>query len=154
MPVFGKSLFETVLDGMEVEEEPDVEEIRAYAPRVIAPFLAETVTSDRDEPRSLSDLYGDFALEDRLDATLDAPVPEGPPEWLERLSDDDVAGDLALLPGMTGADIRMRRRQFARQNHPDRVAEPYRGAAHVRMTAANRLVERALREVQRSGSLP
>ena len=56
-----------------------------------------------------------------------------------------MAADLGLAPGMTPAEIRNRRRQFARDNHPDRVMEEFRGQATVRMTIANRLVERALR---------
>ena len=47
--------------------------------------------------------------------------------------------------GMTKAQIKDKRRAFARSNHPDRVAEDYRQAATIRMTIANRLVEAALR---------
>ena len=46
---------------------------------------------------------------------------------------------------MTKAEIREKRRAFARGNHPDRVGEEFRDAATIRMTIANRLVEAALR---------
>ncbi len=48
---------------------------------------------------------------------------------------------------MDGADIRERRRAFARENHPDRVPEEFREQATIRMTTANRLVEAALRKM-------
>ena len=45
---------------------------------------------------------------------------------------------------MKSAEIRERRRAFARENHPDSVSEEFRAPATVRMTIANRLVETAL----------
>ena len=56
-----------------------------------------------------------------------------------------MSADLGLLPDMDGAQIRDRRRAFARENHPDRLPEEFRAQATIRMTTANRLVERALR---------
>lgn len=145
MPVFGKSLFETVLDGMEVEDDEDNEEIPARPPRVRAHFLADTSFADRADERPLGELYEDFG-EPPL-AEPEAPPSPEPPTWLSRLSEQDIADDLGLAAGMNGPQIRERRRLFARSNHPDRVAEHYREAATIRMTTANRLVEVALRRV-------
>jgi hypothetical protein len=144
MPVFGKSLFETVLDGMDVDEvDDDEEESFVHRPRVTPHFVADTSFADRAEQRPLGELYEDFG--EPLPAEPALPPSPEPPEWLGRLSEQDVIDDLGLEPGMTRAEIRGRRRIFARGNHPDRVLEEFRDAATVRMTIANRLVEAALR---------
>lgn len=143
MPVFGKSLFETVLDGMEVEEVREDEDVPTRRPRVTAHFLADTSFSDREDQRPLGELYEDFG--EPLPAPPEVSGPSVPPAWLDRLSEHDIAGDLGLVPDMTKAEIRERRRAFARDNHPDRVAEEFQEAATIRMTAANRMVEAALR---------
>lgn len=148
MPVFGKSLFETVLDGMETEETEEDEEAPLRRPRVVAHFLADTSFSERPEDRPLGELYEDFSEPDLVTpaaAEPDLPKAPEPPVWLDRLSEQYVAADLALAPAMPKADIRERRRAFARTNHPDRVAEEFREAATIRMTIANRLVDTALR---------
>jgi len=144
MPVFGKSLFETVLEGMDVDEvEEEEEESVVRRPRMTAHFLADTSFADRADRRPLGELYEDFGELPALESEM-APSPE-PPAWLGRLTEQDVIDDLDLAPGMTKAEIRDRRRTFARSNHPDRVIEEFRDAATIRMTIANRLVEVALR---------
>lgn len=145
MPVFGKSLFETVLDGMEPDQPEDEEEIPLRRPRVVAHFLADTSFGERPNDRPLGALYDDFGEPPPV-VEPDPPKPSEPPVWLDRLSETDVAADLALASGMGKAEIREKRRTFARTNHPDRVAEQFREAATVRMTIANRLVETALRK--------
>lgn len=144
MPVFGKTLFETVLDGMDVEDvDEDEEESPVRRPRVTAHFLADTSFSDRADRRPLGELYEDFG-EPPSAEPASPPAPE-PPAWLDRLSEHEVIDDLGLAPGMTKSEIREKRRAFARGNHPDRVTEQFREAATIRMTIANRLVEAALR---------
>jgi hypothetical protein len=144
MPIFGKSLFETVLDGMDVEDAEEDEEAPVRHPRVVAHFLADTSFIERADQRPLGELYEDFG-EPPL-AEPEPPPSPGPPTWLDRLSEHDVIEDLGLAPGMTKSEIKDKRRVFARSNHPDRVAEEFRMAATVRMTIANRLVEAALRK--------
>jgi hypothetical protein len=146
MPVFGKTLFETVLDGMDVEDvDEDEEEAPVRRPRVTVHFLADTSFSDRADQRPLGELYEDFG--EAPSAEPEAPPSHQLPEWLDRLSERDVADDLGLASSMTKSEIREKRRAFARGNHPDRVAEEFRAAATIRMTIANRLVESALRRV-------
>lgn len=145
MPVFGKSLFETVLDGMDVEEAEADEEVPVRRPRVTAHFLADTSFSDRADERPLGELYEDFG--ESLPGEGGVPPSREPPTWLDRLSERDIGEDLGLAPGMTNSEIKEKRRTFARANHPDRVAEEFRQAATIRMTTANRLVEVALRTV-------
>ena len=145
MPVFGKSLFETVLDGMDVDEVEDEEEEASFVrrPRVTAHFVADTAFADRAEQRPLGELYENFG--EPLPEKPELPPSPVPPDWLGRLSEQDVSDDLGLAPGLAKTEIREKRRAFARNNHPDRVAEDYRQAATIRMTIANRLVEAALR---------
>lgn len=145
MPVFGKTLFETVLDGMAADEVEEEEAPTQLRPRVAAHFLADTAISDdvpgvRDPGRAFGTLYETF---DPPPPAEPEPLPE--PDWLDRLSEADVAADLGLAEGMSMAEIKSRRRSFARLNHPDGVNEAFRDAATVRMTIANRLIEQALR---------
>jgi hypothetical protein len=143
MPVFGKSLFETVLESMGTDEPDEEEDVVVRRPRIVAHFLAETTYGERPDDRMLGALYEDFS-EPVVAADVDpVPVPM-PPTWLDRLSDPEISEDLGLVPGMTLVEIRERRRSFARANHPDGVAPEYRDAATIRMVTANRLVEAAL----------
>lgn len=143
MPVFGKTLFETVLDGIEVEEVEDDEDLPVRPPRVTAHFLADTSFTDRADRRPLGELYEDFGEPPDIEPVL--PIAPEPPAWLDRLTEQNVIDDLGLVAGMAKSEIKERRRAFARGNHPDRVAQEFREAATIRMTIANRLVETALR---------
>lgn len=145
MPVFGKSLFETVLDGMGAEEDPEDDEPVPVRPRFASAFVADTSFRDEDDVGPPGGLYESY-VEPMPTEPAAPPAPE-PPAWLDRLSEPDVIADLGLLPDMDGADIRERRRAFARENHPDRVPEEFREQATIRMTTANRLVEAALRKM-------
>lgn len=147
MPVFGKSLFETVLDGMDTEDEIEDDEPVFVRPRFASAFVADTSFRDGDESRPLGGLYDGFAEPPPPEPEL--PPMTVPPAWLGRLSEAEVAEDLGLTNAMNGAEIRKRRRSFARENHPDGVAEEYRHAATARMTIANRMVETALGNVRR-----
>lgn len=147
MPVFGKSLFETVLDGMETEEEIEDDAPAPVRPRFASAFVADTSFRDAEESRPLGGLYEIFEQPDP--AQPEMPRAPKPPVWLDRLSEAEVLADLGLMPAMTSTEIRQRRRSFARDNHPDGVAEEYRHAATARMTIANRLVEAALGNVRR-----
>ena len=144
MPVFGKSLFETVLDGMNVEEMEDEEDISVRRPRVTSHFLADTSFTERADQRPLGELYEGYG-EASSTEPQPPPSPE-PPSWLGRLSEQEVVDDLGLAAGLTQQEIREIRRTFARANHPDRVAAEFRDAATTRMTIANRLAEDALRK--------
>lgn len=142
MPVFGRSLFETVLEGMDRDEEP-VEDIGAgYAApcglRVSFVGFAEETDETETSHKARSDwaeLFDDYAPPPKL---------EEPPVWRDRLSDAEIAEDLALDQCRSAAEIRERRREFALANHPDRVRADYRDAATRRMMIANQLIDAAL----------
>lgn len=75
-----------------------------------------------------------------------APRPKKPtiPPHLLRLSEDEVAEDLAIASDDSEALLADKRRNFARSNHPDRVAPEWRNHATTRMKIANRLIDAAI----------
>lgn len=142
MPVFGKSLFETVLDGLEPEEQE--EEDVAPARRMTglgATLLAGRSDGNDPDHGDFADLYSDFGEGLPVFPTDASPQP---PAWLGRLSKEEISQDLDLSNCKSDAEIRERRRSFARGNHPDVVHPDYRGPATIRMTIANRLIDDAI----------
>jgi hypothetical protein len=141
MPVFGRSLFETVLEGMDREEEPAEEIGAAYvSPRGLrSSFVGLAEEADAAEP---IDAPLDWAA--LFDGYAPPPKLEEPPAWLDRLSDAEIAEDLALDQCRGASEIRDRRREFALANHPDRVGAEHRDAATRRMMIANQLIDAAL----------
>ncbi|WP_137154891.1 hypothetical protein [Rhizobium sp. FKL33] len=142
MPVFGRSLFETVLEGMDRQEEPAEDIGAAYQPPrgLRASFVglaeeADEASAARDARLDWAGLFDDYAPPPKL---------KEPPAWLDRLSDAEIAEDLALDQCKGTAAIRDRRREFALANHPDRVGADYRAAATRRMMIANQLIDTAL----------
>lgn len=90
---------------------------------------------------TVADLYGS---EPSLPVEADAaPSPEAPPASLAEPS--AVAGELALKPDLSPEELARLRRSFALDNHPDRVAPDQRELATRRMSAANALIDGALR---------
>lgn len=142
MPVFGKSLFETVLDGLEPEEQDEEDVSPARRMTGLGATLLAGV-SDRDGPDhgDFADFYSDFG-EGLPVFPVDAPPR--PPAWLGRLSKEEINQDLNLSNCKSDGDLRERRRSFARNNHPDVVHPDYRGPATIRMTIANRLIDDAI----------
>lgn len=154
--LFGKSLFQSVVDRLG-EEAEEVSEVDDKAFRIsglttgFVPAPPEVGHIDPSAPRH------DPKMDQRLDAYLflmgeegeaeepKSPEPAPPPAWLDRLSPEDVAVDLGLHPSDDRERLQERRRAFARDNHPDRVDADYRDAATQRMKLANQLVDEALR---------
>ena len=78
---------------------------------------------------------------------MPAPRPEPAIDisHFKRLSPEDVAKDINLLATDTPAELKSKRRRFARLNHPDRTPMEWREAATIRMKIANHMVDEALR---------
>jgi hypothetical protein len=73
------------------------------------------------------------------------PRPPNPPRT--QLSEAEaVAQELNLASARSVAEIKRSRRNFALRNHPDRVSPAKREEATRRMTIANTLIDRALKE--------
>jgi hypothetical protein len=136
MPVFGKSLFETVLDGLgEAAEEEDDTPARIRG--MNASFVGRDWGTERESEIDLASLFDGFPPD---------PVMTGPvvPDWAGRLSETEIAADLAIETCHGAQDLRERRRTFALENHPDRVPDEYRDQATRRMKVANQLIDAAL----------
>jgi hypothetical protein len=139
MPVFGKSLFETVLEGVHQDAAEEDEDI---TPSRVRGFNTSFVGRDYwgDRPGASSDpstLFDGFPPEQAI------PKIEIP-DWAGRLTETEIAEDLALKHCRTEQDLRDRRRVFALANHPDRMPVDYRDQATRRMMIANQLIDVAL----------
>jgi len=150
--LFGKSLFQSVVDRLneEAEEQAPAEESAFRINGLATSFVPET---PGPMPQS-AELHAD----QRLDAYLslmseepehqveepEPPAPPPPPAWIDRLSPDEIAADLGLDPQDDRDRLLERRRTFARDNHPDTVADEFREAATMRMKIANRLIDDAI----------
>jgi len=144
--LFGQSVFQSVVARLEreAEEEPPAEEPRAdYASNGFSASLVfETATQDPSSANRPLDSYLDF-----LEAPQPAPAPppETMPAHLTRTSLADVSEELAIDQNDTIESLGEKRRSFARLNHPDMVSVPFRDNATKRMTAANLLIDQAIR---------
>ncbi|MGE3066982.1 MAG: hypothetical protein AB7K67_15470 [Hyphomicrobiaceae bacterium] len=76
---------------------------------------------------------------------LQPGVQQAPVELLR-----SVADELRISPQMTVSDLRRLRRAFALANHPDRVDPSNRADATERMTVANTIIDKAMKERQTS----
>jgi hypothetical protein len=80
----------------------------------------------------------------------DRPRTDPPaPAHLIRISEDEIAEELAITGDDTEATLTERRRRFARANHPDSVAAPWRENATTRMKIANRMIDTAIARLRR-----
>lgn len=149
MPVFGKTLFETVLDGLDTDAETAGEEqsVRRM-PDLGAAFLRASSNTVDPDHGDFADLYSDYG--EGL-PVLPQDILAQPPAWLDRLSGAEIEEDLALSTCKTEPDLRERRRAFARANHPDMVHPDFRARATTRMTTANRLIDDAISKLGRQG---
>ncbi|WP_394688256.1 hypothetical protein [Hoeflea sp.] len=79
------------------------------------------------------------------------PVPEPVVDYsrFERISLREIEADLNIAASDSLAALQVKRRDFARHNHPDRVPEEWREAATMRMKTANLLIDQALRNSTR-----
>ena len=164
--MFGRSVFETVLERLRAEAEAQEAEPMAAAnvstgtagtpPPAFAVFGdgRSSVASSR-----VAAAYRDMA-EDEMPAPREAaPAPPSPPAppphppHLLRTTPEEVAADLGLTGKETPAELTERRRTFARDNHPDGVPADLRPNATRRMTIANMLIDETLRRIRTEAAL-
>ncbi|HET7411662.1 MAG TPA: hypothetical protein VFJ18_03285 [Pararhizobium sp.] len=90
----------------------------------------------------VEEFYAADPLEDASAAAAKAPA-------LPSLDPQEIARELDLS-GCTGIKaLRLRRRRFARANHPDMVDPPLRAHATERMMIANRLIDQEIARLSR-----
>jgi hypothetical protein len=158
--LFGQSVFQSVLTRL-AEEEKDEEATGAAADFRIrglgAGFVAPT---EEHVAATQADIGAYFAYlpdepvgkpEETVSSekqTDEKPAEDAPvPAHLLRLTEAEIAEELAISAQDTEAALGERRRQFAKTNHPDLVAPQFRDSATIRMTIANQLIDRAIRDL-------
>jgi len=104
------------------------------------PGFAVQFVSDPANPISAEMLGGLYVDELVYDPSSAADLP--PP----KTSTDPrvIAGELGITAATTTAELYRLRRQFALDNHPDRLAPHYRDSATTRMMIANRMIDDAI----------
>ncbi|PTM92755.1 hypothetical protein [Mycoplana dimorpha] len=165
--MFGRSVFETVLERLraEAEEAEPMATANAAAGTAGTPPPPFAVFGDGNSSVSSSRVaaaYRDMA-EDQMPARREAapapppsPSPTAPPPHpphLLRTTPEEVAADLGLTGKETLAELTERRRTFARDNHPDGVPADLRPNATRRMTIANMLIDETLRRIRTEAAL-
>ena len=154
--LFGQSVFQSVLERLKAEEET-AEEAEAPASHRVA-GLGTGFAFDVMEGVSVASQRIGEAYFDNLDLDAagfvekPAPLPEpepAMPDHLTRTAPQEVAAELAISAADTPLTLSEKRRTFARANHPDGVALPFRDNATKRMMLANLLIDEALRRLGR-----
>ncbi|TPP11787.1 hypothetical protein [Rhizobium glycinendophyticum] len=145
--LFGKSLFQSVVDRL-AEEEPD-EDLSPREPHfridgLGASFAPERVSAAPEDENRRREAYL-FLMGEAPEAEPPPAPPEPtPPDWLGRLSIEEIVVDLAITLADDRETLNEKRRAFARLNHPDRIHPDFRDQATTRMKIANLLVDEAL----------
>ncbi|AYM81849.1 hypothetical protein G6L67_11765 [Agrobacterium tumefaciens] len=148
--LFGQSVFQSVVERLKQEKEEEGVEPPPPAGHRIAGFSSGFVLDTHIEAPLPSngnlDAYLAFMAEPAPPPEPQPePEPEAMPAHLEKTSLADVSAELAIHETDTAATLAEKRRAFARLNHPDRVKPQFRHNATLRMTAANLLVDQAIR---------
>ncbi|PZM13915.1 hypothetical protein [Rhizobium tubonense] len=161
---FGQSVFQSVLERLDAEDAEDGESPASAYHRIHG--LNSSFVADVREGVSAASIRPGQAYIDNLEfeepSPVDAARPEEPPQpaapeppplvmpaHLTRTAPQDVAAELAISSGDTQHSLNDKRRAFAKANHPDGVAPPFRENATARMMIANLLIDEALRRISR-----
>ncbi|WP_064684465.1 hypothetical protein [Rhizobium bangladeshense] len=154
--LFGQSIFQSVLERLKAEGETAEDEAESPAAHRVSGLGTGLAFDVMQGVSAASQRVGE-AYFDNLD--LDTAGPEKPepgpdpepvmPEHLTRTTPQEVAAELAISAADTPLTLGEKRRAFARANHPDGVAPPFRDNATKRMMLANLLIDKALRRIGR-----
>ena len=153
--LFAQSIFQSVLERLKAEDEAAGEAEEPAAHRV--PGFSTGLAFDVMEGVSAASQRVSEAYFDNLapepagkEALPAAPEPEPVmPEHLARVAPEEIAAELSISSADTLQTLSEKRRAFAKANHPDGVAQPFRDNANKRMTIANLLIDEAMRRLQR-----
>jgi hypothetical protein len=170
--LFGQSVFQSVLDRLDEEEHDTSARVEPAAHRIqgLNSGFATTVL----EGVSAASARPDQAYMDNLGWDAPAPPdavppatpqaiapsaePDTPPEpvmpaHLTRIRPEQIAAELSISSRDTPHSLSEKRRAFAKANHPDGVAPPFRENATTRMKIANLLIDEATRRLLRAVKL-
>ncbi|MBB4439226.1 MULTISPECIES: hypothetical protein [Rhizobium] len=156
--LFGQSVFQSVLERLKAEDGTDEDAEAPAAHRVLG--LATGLAFDVMEGVSAASQRVGEAYFDNLDLDPATGIAEEraaapPPEpvmadHLARIAPEEIAAELAIAATDTPQTLNEKRRAFAKANHPDGVAEPFRDNANRRMMIANLLIDEAMRRLPHS----
>lgn len=158
--MFGMTVFESVLERLKTEAREAAEETDGDAPEESGPGEIRGLTSGfAGLGTGAIFVSGSHAVAAYLDLyeeprpPLPSEPPPAPPPHLLRTTPEEVAEDLALTGKESVNDLLARRRDFARDNHPDRTPEDLRTNANLRMKIANMLIDETIRRINVEKSL-
>ncbi|WFR96820.1 hypothetical protein [Rhizobium tumorigenes] len=161
--LFGQSIFQSVLDRLDAEDEEAVFAQSASAHRIQG--LNSSFAADVRDGVSVSEARPDQAYLDNLGPEREPPAPETPsiatrdiepekcaapvmPVHLARILPQEVAAELGISAADTLQTLNDKRRSFAKVNHPDGVNPLFKEQATTRMKIANLLIDEALRRIE------
>ncbi|MGY5775832.1 hypothetical protein [Rhizobium sp. LEGMi135b] len=152
--LFRQSLFQSVLDRLDTEEDAPEDEETAHRIRGLNVSFAATVlggeTPETHRPdEAYRDNLGDPIISPEPEPMPQEPEPPVMPEHLSRTSREEIVAELAITAEHTRETLQEKRRSFAKANHPDSVAALFREQATTRMTLANQLIDEAMRRLRR-----
>ena len=145
--LFGKSLFQSVVDRLAEEEAQEDVAARPQPHFRIdglgSSYAPERIAASPEDDNRRREAYLFLMADVQEPQPLEPPPPEKP-AWLGRISIEEIAADLAITPADDRDMLNEKRRAFARLNHPDRIHADFRDQATMRMKIANLLVDEAL----------
>lgn len=134
--------FETAADAGRTADEQQ-EPGTWSEPLIFADAASEADADEEQEPPAAEHVT---TARSRYGEDFAAPPRKDPPRHahLLRLSETEIAEELAITPADTEATLTEKRRRFARHNHPDGVPPRWRDNATIRMKTANLMIDAAL----------
>lgn len=155
--LLGQSIFQSIVTRLEDEQQEAEEAAPEGADFRIRGLGAGFVTPEGKPAAAEADTGAYFdhladwleqqpateAVPSEAAAQTSDETPVMPPH-LARLAEAEIAEDLAISQKDSETALNEKRRQFAKLNHPDRVAPQFRENATIRMKTANLLIDRAL----------
>jgi hypothetical protein len=108
--------------------------------------LPDSSAIELPKPAPTRDVIAPAPVVDTKNDRAPAPNQQKDLSFLNRVSLADVQKELALNSTMSVEALQTKRRHFARTNHPDMVPEDFRANSTLRMTAANLLIDKAIKD--------
>ncbi|MBY4609676.1 hypothetical protein K6M90_18705 [Rhizobium sp. 9T] len=155
--LFGQSVFQSVLERLKTQDETVEDDAEAPAAHRVASlstgFAFDVMEGVSVASQRIGEAYFDNLEHEAAAGRVEKPGPLLPPEpvmpdHLTRTAPQEVAAELAISATDTPLTLGEKRRAFARANHPDGVALPFRDNATKRMMLANLLIDEALRRLR------
>ena len=159
--LFGQSVFQSVLTRLDEQQKDEDEEgaapgagfrIHGLGSGFVAPSVDHVGAAAAQADAYLAYLPDEPADPQEPEGVTGAqePARENPiPPHLLRLTQNEIADELAITAQDTETSLNEKRRSFAKRNHPDGVAPEWRDNATVRMTIANLLIDAAMKNLVR-----